>query len=79
LDRVRAEIQVAVAPVSGAGVSGRERTLSQNAELEAPRRRPVPSAPIRSDGLTLLALQVACVLVVGAWAALLAYLAWRVF
>jgi hypothetical protein len=36
-------------------------------------------APIGTDALTLLLLQVACVLIVGAWAALLAYLAWLVF
>jgi len=56
-----------------------ESTLSQNAELEAPRRQPILSAPVRTDALTLLLLQVACVLVVGSWAALLAYLAWLVF
>jgi hypothetical protein len=50
----------------------------QNAELEAPRRQPIVSAPVRTDALTLLLLQVACVLVVGSWAALLTYLAWLV-
>jgi hypothetical protein len=52
--------------------------LSQDAELEAPRRE-LLRAPIETDALTLLLLQVACVLIVGAWAALLAYLAWLVF
>ena len=53
--------------------------MSQNAELEAHRRQAILSAPIRTDTLTLLLLQVACVVIVGAWAALLAYLAWLVF
>jgi hypothetical protein len=56
---------------------GGESTPSRNAELEA-RRQPILSAPVRPDALTLLMLQVACVLIVGAWAALLAYLAWLV-
>jgi hypothetical protein len=74
---VPAEIYAVVRPVSGAGSSGGEH-LSQNAELEAPRRQPILSAPVRTDPLTLLLLQVACVLIVGSWAALLAYLAWLV-
>jgi hypothetical protein len=77
--RVPAEIHAAGAPVRGArGVSGENSRLSRNAELEAPRRQPILSAPIRTDTLTLLLLQVACVLIVGAWSALLAYLAWLV-
>jgi hypothetical protein len=53
--------------------------LSRNAELEAPRRQAILSAPVGSDALTLRLVQVAYVLIVGAWAALLAYLAWLVF
>jgi hypothetical protein len=52
--------------------------LSQNVELEAPRQQPLLGAPIRSDAHLLRLLQVACVLIVGAWTALVVYLAWLV-
>ena len=35
----------------------------RNVELDPPRTRPIVRAPIRPDALTLLVLQVACVLV----------------
>jgi hypothetical protein len=78
-DRVRAEIsRSSCVDPRRRGYRG-ERRLSQNAELEAPRRQAILTAPIRTDTLTLLLLQVACVVIVGAWASLLAYLAWLVF
>jgi hypothetical protein len=58
---------------------GGRTKLSRNAELEAPRRQAILSAPVGSDALTLRLVQVVCVLIVSAWAALLAYLAWLVF
>jgi len=45
-------------------------------EASAPRRRPILSRTIRSDSLTLVLLQAACVLVVAGWIALIVYLAW---
>ena len=52
--------------------------MSQNVELEAPRRQPLLRAPIRSDAHLFRLLQAACVLIVGGWTALLVYLAWLV-